>query len=302
MCPQFQLNRIDRDLTEFGLQLETREGEEIVVVPCSPEVKGALLEMLMATLNRMRIEAGNMECFQPAQKYSSEERLQLPLDSPLAEKARQLKELDNIARSSGVKGRSREMKLYFARFYDASGQRIVAVRRATRFKGIVKDRIIQLGTDTVKLVEDELFRLDHDFDYVAMDQIVYIMRPSGFEFTSDIDEQVRKQAKKTAKELGKKITFIDFDGMADFIYESKRASRLIASIRTWKDLDKIDKSLFQQCCAENQIAMQSNNGKISPEQGHEIDFLSVLDRRMYNQKLIQGQDELYVAPNRRRRG
>jgi hypothetical protein len=25
------------------------------------------------------------------------------------------------------------------------------------------------------------------------------MRPSGFEFTSDIDEQVRKQAKKTAK-------------------------------------------------------------------------------------------------------
>jgi hypothetical protein len=55
---------------------------------------------------------------------------------------------------------------------------------------------------------------------------------------------------------------------------------------------------LKRSCRKNGIAFTVENGKIKPEDGSEIDFLELLDRRRYGVDLA-GEQELYVAPNRR---
>src|SRR2546426_481228 len=74
---------------------------------------------------------------------------------------------------------------YFARLTDSKGRRLTALRRATQFKGVLKSRLLRLVTDSLKLVEDHIFKLDRDFDLLIDSANVHILRPSGFEFAGE---------------------------------------------------------------------------------------------------------------------
>ena len=105
------------------------------------------------------------------------------MDDELASSIRELHDAANLDIDATALEDPSGVFCYFARLTDKKKRRLTALRRATQFKGVLKSRLIRLLTDALKLIEDQVFKLDTDFDLLIDSQHVHILRPSGFEFT-----------------------------------------------------------------------------------------------------------------------
>jgi hypothetical protein len=297
---QFDLNDIRN--VEFGVCKETDAGKNFSLIPIHVSVKDILKSILLNTQNALELESGEaFGIYEPSQLYGSKARLKLPLADATAESARNLFNAASIATDPEALSDLSYLIYYFAVFYDGSNRKLIAVRRTSQFKGIVKarSRIVSWINQTLKLVEEELFKLDADFDYLFTAENVFILRPSGFELTADIDEIVIAKAAENTLSLGQQIRFVDFDNLVDFVKRHKRAARLVASIKSHGDLGRIKRAKFLKHCKDCNVGCVQSAGKVYPVAGSEFDFLNILDRRLYLMNLTSGSEpEVYEANSR----
>ncbi len=187
---------------------------------------------------------------------------------------------------------------YFAKITDMSGKHITAIRRATKFKGIIKNRLIKLVTDSLKLVEDKVFKLDQDFDLIIDDDKIHILRPAAFEFMCGLQETIMLESSKNIAEIEKDIGFIDFSSIKEFASKHARAARYLASIKKFGESKDISKSKLIKLCKTTGVKLKEKNGKITVDEDNIIPFLEVLERRRYEVELVQHKPEHYKAPSR----
>jgi hypothetical protein len=299
--PQFNTNNIVS--TEFGVCRESDAGELYVLVPVDNPVKDALEEMLLATVAALAApeDDNHMAMYEPSQKYGTAESLRLPLNSDLCDGPRNLFRAQNIPIDVRATADPNIIEHYFAIFRDNNDRKVVAVRRATQFKGVVtaRGRLIRMLDETLKILDDTVFKLDTVFDYLITEQTVYILHPSGFEYTADIDEQILAHAANNIQVLGQAVNCVNFGGLAQFVATRKRAARLLASLRTRADLAQTSLELLTQLCQDTGIAVDLAEGKLAPVAGQEMAFLMLLDRRRYHVSLVPNVEETYEAANRR---
>jgi hypothetical protein len=285
---------------EFGVCLDAEGGEIYRQIPVDVEVQGALKEILDTTREALGLKAGELEAFEPAQKYSATERLVAELDSPYMEKIKGIYSAENLEVSAQSIKETASLAFYFIVFRDSKDEKLLAVRRAMQFKGVLKarNRLISLIDDTLQLVGDDVFKLDNDFDYLVFDNKVCIYRPTGFEFTAGIENEIAAKALEMTAEVAKSISCVDFTDLSKYVSKHRRAARLIASLRARDDLHLTSPAKLKKGCKQNGIEFTVSKGKIIPADGQELAFLELLDRRRYNVSLIEEQDEFYVAGSR----
>lgn len=286
-------------VVEFGICKDTDNGEQYFIVPVANNVKKVLISMIEDTVDELGLNSNlKLEPYDPSQKYGVKERLQLSLNDGMAHKICSFYEANNILTDSHALDDLDGLVFYYAIFHDSKNRKLVGIRRASQFKGVVKARLIRMIDETLKLLEDNIFKLDRDFDYLVTNQTIYILRASGFEFTADLEEYILKRAQEKTEELGKSISFIDFSSITQYVSTHKRSARLVASLSSRKDLDKISGRNLKNACKKQSVEILSENGKIKPAPGHEHAFLNLLDRRRYHVSLIDHVDEIYEASNR----
>jgi len=188
---------------------------------------------------------------------------------------------------------------YFVVFRDAHRRKLIGVRQATQFKGIVKSRLIRIVDDSLILIPDDVFKLDREFDFVITGEHIYILRPVGFERIAEIEEFVSARAQEKALALGDQVTFADFTSIAELVSRRKRAGRLVAALVSRAGLDQIERRKFVAAARETEVGLVTVNGKISPAEGAEIGFLELLDDRRYTTAIRAGPKEAYVASSRK---
>jgi hypothetical protein len=157
---------------------------------------------------------------------------------------------------------------------------------------------VSLVDDSLKLVDEDVFRLDQEFDFIVTSRQVLILRPSSFGYIAGIEQAAADAAIDGTREIERTLGFVDFSDLAGFVGAHKRAARFIGSIRMRDDLRRTDVNKLRRRCRENGINFTIVRGKIKPAEGSEFDFLELLDRRRYHVDLI-GEEELYMPPNRR---
>lgn len=287
---------------EFGVCVEPENQESVVLVPASSDIKGALEEMLGFTVAQWEQIDAEWRDFEIAEKYASTERLRAPLDAEELARLREMYSWTNLPPRSDALAAPGEVIYYFAQFYDDLGRKLVGVRRATQFKGLVKarNRLVQMMNDTLKLVEAEIFRLDVDFDFLLTSTHAYILRPSGLEFIADVGAYTTERASEKALALAHRLTFVDFSPIAQYAATHKRAARLVASISVRADLEKVDRDRLVLQAKRTGVQVQEVNGLVSPAQGSELAFLELLDYRRYEVDLIPDEPNAFVAEARRR--
>jgi hypothetical protein len=91
----FKFDQIES--VEFGVCLDTEDGESCRLVPIDDGVQEALREMLAATIAALTTEGTKIEEFSPAEKYATNERLSVSLESDLTQKHR-----ENPCETNGV--------------------------------------------------------------------------------------------------------------------------------------------------------------------------------------------------------
>lgn len=287
--------------TEFGVGRDDEEGEDFPLISVDADVQDALREMADETWEAMS-ESDEPAEYQPSEKYASQEYVITDLDSDWATRLRNLHQANNLQLDTESLEEPGDIFCYFARFTDARDRRLTAVRRATQFKGLLKsrNRLVRIVDDTLQIVEDKTFKLDRDFDLLIDSAHIHILRPSGFEFIAELQEAIRDAVPNNVASIRRDMPYVDFTGIQEYASTHTRAARLLASIRSQRETQNISQRLLRSACRVHGVEVQSRNGVITIQAGHEMTFLDILDRRMYELELVEGSREQYKAGSRRR--
>ncbi len=298
MTLEFDLGSVT--VTEFGVGRDDGDGQTFVAVPVDAEVQGALREMVQATWDAMQKDEDRPAKYQPSEKHGSTEYLILPLKDELASSVRELHEATNLDIEGGALDEPADVFCYFVRLTDKKKRGLTALRRASQFKGVLKKRLIRFVTDSLKLIDDDVFKLDSDFDLLVDSANVHILRPSGFEFAGGLQQAILDAVPANIKAIRKDLAFVEFGGIEAYAGKHPRAARYLASIRGQEETKNIDKSLLKKLCRQTGVEVAESKGRVIVTDGHEMGFLEVLDRRRYEVSLVRETAERYRAASRRK--
>lgn len=288
---------------DFCLNLDQESGENHVRIPIDFSVKSILISMLNATIAELTPkDGGRIAKFEFSEKYGSRESLSASLNDEGFEKIRALYSEENWLNDNDAVNRSKDLAYYFAVFRDDVGRKLIGVRRASQFKAILsaQNRLIRWTDDSMKVLAENVFRLDMDFDFLITQNSIFILRPSGFEFISDVSSLAAEKAKEKALSLASVLPFIDFNGIAEHASTHRRAARLVAAISIRGDLDKIRKEKLADAARDNKVELEEANGKLVPKSGNELGLLELLDHRRYTTSLTDDDPSAFVASSRQK--
>lgn len=298
MALDFDLNNVT--CVEFGVGREIEQNNQqcFEIVPIDTTVQTALLEMVSNTLGIMQNHSSNLNIYQPSEKHAGIEYLYLPLSNELAQTMKGLHEATNITINCNALDNTTEIFCYFARFTDQSGKKLTALRRAIQFKGVLKNKLVRICDDSLKIVEDKIFKLDTDFDLLIDNTNIYMIRPSAFEFAGKLQEAILQAVPMNIASIAADLTYVDFTSLQTYAEQRPRAARYIASIKSQAETKNINQGRLELLCRHTGVSLDIQSGKIFVKSGYEMGFLEVLDRRRYRLKLIDGQAENYKASSR----
>jgi Domain of unknown function (DUF4868) len=288
-----------KTVTEFGVGLDNGKEPRFVSVPVDGGVQNALQEMAVKTRDQMIAMTDTPATYEPSEKPSAIEHLHLPLADELATQIRLIHEAVNLPSDVSAVANPENIFCYFARMSDEKGGgRVTAIRRANTFKGVLHSRVVTWMTDSLKIVKENVFKLDNDFDLLVDATGVYIFRPAGFEFIGKLNSAILQAASSNIVLIQKEIKFVDFECIGTYASTHPRAARYLASIRAQERTKNIDKESLKALCVNTGVLFEEVNGKLIVAQGSIMDFLGVLDRRMYQVELVKGSPEPFRAANR----
>ena len=295
MTLEFNLNAVST--TEFGVGRDGDGDPVFGVVPVDAGVQSALLSMAQATMDRMTAAEDGPAEYEPAEKHGSTEYLVVPAGGALDGAIRQLHDAENLPFDGAHLSDPDTVFCYFARFTDDQDRHLTAIRRATQFKGVLKSKLLRFDDDTLKIVEDNVFKLDIDFDLLLDSACTHIWRPSAFEFLGRLKQQILDAVPDNVGAIAPDLPFVDLSSIEDYATSRPRAARYLASIRS-QALQGMDQHALKALCDSTGVDIQEVNGKIAVNSGHEMGFLEVLDRRRYRLELVPNQPERFRAPSR----
>lgn len=290
-------------IIEFGVGLEYNNDKKFFAVPIDKKVQEALLEMVESTFKAFKAEDDkNPAKYEPSEKYASTEYLYYPLNDDLVKFISDIHNAANLDVNTEILENLMDIFCYFARIIDNNNRRLTAIRRATQFKGVLKskNRLVRIIDNTLNIIEDNVFKLDNDFDFLVYNDTIFILRPSSFEFIADLKEAILKSVSKNIEKISNDLKFINFDVIEKYAQNHPRAARYLASICAQEETKNIDKELLKEACKQFQVEVPETNGKLHINDDQVMQFLEVLDRRLYKVTLVKGKPEKYRAANRRK--
>jgi GTP:adenosylcobinamide-phosphate guanylyltransferase len=293
---QFDLRTVA--VTEFGVGIDDAKGQRFVLIPIDADVQAALREMVITTREKLKLAGETSTIYDPSEKHAGREHLHLPLDDELAGHVRAIHDANNLPSEPSALANPEDVFCYFARMSDGKGHRLTAVRRATTFKGVLKSRFLRLTTDALKIVQDKMFKLDHDFDLLIDETGVEILRPAGFEFIGDLEKAILGAVSKNIKAIKADLPFVNFTPIEAYAAQHPRAARYLASIRAQQETKNIDRHRLTKLCKITGVKVSEHNGALVVDEDSIMDFLGVIDRRLYWVELVKGTPESFRAASR----
>ena len=285
--------------TEFGIGREG-DGPSTVfgVVPVDAGVRSALLSMAQATVDKMEAAEDGAVEYEPAEKHGATEYLVVQVGGGLDAGIRELHEAENLSPDGSGLAEPETVLSYFARFTDGEDRRLTAIRRAAQFKGVLKKRLASFVDDRLRIVEDDVFRLDNDFDLLLDSADTHIWRPAAFEFLGGLKQAILEAVSSNVGAIAAELPFVRLAEIEKYAESRPRAARYIASIRSQK-LQGMDRDALVELCRSTGVGIEEVNGRIAVNNGDEMGFLEVLDRRRYRLELVPDEPERFRASSRK---
>lgn len=288
---------------EFGVCVSYEQAARYYRVPIVDEAKDSLISILVETQSKLIERSPEPHRYEPSQKYGTTDHLWVSHNDSIAQRIDDLyKSTENIPLDPRAIDQPDALRFYFVIFRIQDGRKVVGIKRAAQFKAIVtaRNRLLQISPKALRPVHDNIFKLDHEFDFIADSQRVTILYPAGFEQIADTDNFIRMGAQIALEGVRKRIPFIDFSTVGDYVKGSIRGAKLITSIGMSDNLEDIRLELLCSGCERNDIRLIECNGKFAPSPGHEKAFLEYLDGRRYTFDAVAAPTDRYLAKYRQR--
>src|SRR5438128_115843 len=135
---QFDLQSVKT--TEFGIGRDDGDARVFAYIAVDKSVQSALREMAEETWRATGKSSEAPPRYEPSEKHGSTECVYLPVTDDLSAPLRDLHNANNLPMDSTALSDPAKVFCYFARLTDTKGRRLTALRRATQFKGVLKNR------------------------------------------------------------------------------------------------------------------------------------------------------------------
>ena len=292
------------EATEFGVGRQIGSDRSFVVVPVVRAVQETLQDIVTATCQKMERNPEPPLTFDPAEKYASEEYLTLPIDNDLALPLRTLHQTSNLPITNDALTWITKSFCYFARFWDNQSRQLTTIRRAAQFKGALnkQNRILSLGTDALRIMEDPIFQLNADFDVVVDSELVHIIHPTSFKLLGQIEEAIAEAVPRNVEAISRAASYVDWSNIEEYAVGHSRAASLLASIRTQGYAANLDEAALVALCVGTGVDLDTFGEQIAVPEEQILPFLEVIDRRRYEIGLVPRTPEQYRASSRTRLG
>jgi len=285
-------------LVEFGVALKIKNDESRFLVPVASQVQTVLQSMLSDTLAKMG-DPNAWEQHDCAEQYPPHESLTISLEDPLALKIKKIYTEKNLSANPNALNNPSQVDYYFAKFKDTADRKYVGVRRANLFKGPVGKSLMHFASGVLTMLASDTFRLDTEFDFIIFPELIAIHTPKQFEAIADYGEELIRISPQHIAEIAKVVPFVDFDFATKKYESSARMRHLLAAVKSRADVSTITQSMLKKACESQGIELVKIGKKIGPARSQEVDFLELLDRRRYNDPLIETDPSAYRAGARK---
>ena len=285
-------------IASFGVCTRQSGDVQLLDVSVTPDVRLAIGEMANRTMSAMRSVSELPTAYEPSERYAGLQHLHVGLDDPTVSFFCELQQVDSFEPGGNVLRNPRTVFCYFGRFVDSLGRILVGIRRSSSFKGVLKQksRLLSLVSDELRLVGDDLFRLDNDFDVLVDDEQVCILRVAGFETIGGLQDAIKSAVAENVQALRSALPFVDIT-TADPKSFGLTAARQLAAVKQ-QQLSGITLDSLRDACDENGVPYSLVSGRLEFGDGSLGDLLDVLDRRLYLDGLVPGNLTRYKAGSR----
>jgi hypothetical protein len=273
------------------------------IVPVDSGVKSSITEMLSETVRILVSRSGDWEEYSPSEEYGKSYRLFCPRNKDYALEFSNFFEAADFPDGFDISQASRDIRFYFSIFRDGQDRKLIAIKRATAFKGTLgaRNRLVAFIDNTLKIIEEEVFRLDLSFDILLCDQNIFIADSDSFVSIGDLQEVLIAAAERKLEAIQASVPFLDLSGVASDIQNHPRTARLVASVAERGDLETLDKEKIVALAAAHGLSLiEDRDGKLRPRAGQRHAFMEVLDDRRYLSNLTTRPPVPYRARSKQR--
>lgn len=286
------------ETAEFFIQ---KENEDLYKISMDNSVR----ELLQAMLDNTYSELGNnINQYSPSEKYNSKDKLQIDLGSDYCQNILNLYNNNDIrVDNTQLLEDPDKISYYFFRLKDNQNKKLLAIKKASYFKAVTthRDAWIRLFNDSLTVFSDNLFKLDNSFDLLIVNNTVFINKYLVFEEIADLGETVKAASIGNISVVEQKAPLISFtEEVKDYIKNHIMAARLVASIKSDHRLENLELNAIQRECHQQGILITVTDGKISFDAADTMNFLKLIDRRLYTINLT-GENERFEAKSRQER-
>lgn len=297
MMLDFDLDSIRQ--MEFGIAVDlSADYPQYGVMTIHPDVQMALQDIAKDTWTEMLRLDPNPPRYNSAEKYASAEHLYIELSDVIVASISEFHAASNLQRWRRTSPEIPQAYCYFARFTDFQNRRLTALRRATQLKGVLKSHLLRIVDDSLDLIQDRVLRLDDNFDLLVDADIVHVLHPAGLESIGQLQGAVLAAVPQNVTAIAASLGFVDFANIRLYAQTHSRAARYLASIRAENESVGIDKQFLERQCDTMGIPHRSVKGVLTVDDDRIMDFLELLDRRLYSDPLIPHSEGHYKASSR----
>ena len=153
-------------------------------VPTDGAIKEALKEVLRATVASFASIGGDWEAHDVSEDYGELRRTYAPRDTDYLADLSAIFDAGDLDDLANAHEHVQDIDFYFGVFHDETGQKAVGIKKGTQLKGTLgaRNKLMRLADDSLRMIEDEVLRLDREFDAIITDAHVFMLKVRSVEY------------------------------------------------------------------------------------------------------------------------
>jgi hypothetical protein len=284
----------------FGVAL--RDNGSRYFVPTDGAIKEALKEVLGSTVTGFTQLDGAWELHDISEDYGDRRRVYATRATDYLADLSALFDAGDLDDLANAHEHVPDIDHYFGIFYDNQGRKAVGIKKGTQLKGTLgaRNKLMRLADDTLRMIEDDVLKLDREFDAVITDEHVFMLKVRPVEYLANIVEHVAGAAAHKVQQIHDTIDFLDFRRIQADIAKHPKMARMAASIAARNDLAQIRQDRVQELAEQHGLVLKNVEGRLQCRRQDEAKLLEILDARRYQLDLTGDGPVPYRATGRQK--
>ena len=294
-------NRDAIQSANFGVRL--RSTQNMYFVPTDGPTKTALKSIFGETVAHFEAIPTAWEKLDISEDYGSRRRVYAERDNEFMKELSVIFDIGALDDLTNIGDHVSDIEYYFAVFSDDENRRAIGVKRATRMKGTMKarNRLVRLVDDTLQLIEEDVLRLDEEFDVIVSDAHVFILNVGAMEQVARIVEQVAATAAEKIQLIHDTLPFLDLTRIKEKIAGHPRVARNAASVAANPNLGAFQRAPIEALAAKHGIKFKVlADGRLQCRVQDNAKLIELLDARRYHLDLSGDGGDPYRATGRQK--